>query len=140
MADIVFLVGKILFVALLVILLIAIMKTGIGLVKGQREGDKTWKLYIKSSPSQTKRGQVIPVLGPLSIGRSPNCDIVIQDPAVTGSHEHARVSLDDEDLVIEDMRSTNGTFVNKRQISAPTYLKAGDTIQIGDTHIEVRHA
>ena len=79
-------------------------------------------------------------MGPLSIGRSPNCDIVIQDPAVTGSHEHARVSLDDEDLVIEDMRSTDGTFVNKRQISAPTYLKAGDTIQIGDTHIEVRHA
>ena len=139
MADVSVLVGKIIFVALLVILLLAIMKSGVGLVKGQREGDKTWKLYIKRSSDKSRKGQSIPVLGPLSIGRSPGVDIVIQDKSITGRHEHAQVDIDHGELVIEDMHSTNGTWVNGHRIDTLTYLKPGDTIQIGDTYIEVQH-
>ena len=140
MADVLLLVGRIVFVALLVLLLLVIMKTGVGLVKGQREGDKTWKLYIKKGPDKNTKGQVIPVLGPLFIGRSSGADIIIQDPGITGRHEHAQVYLDNGELVVEDLHSTNGTWVNKQRIETPRFLKEGDTIRIGDTYIEVQHA
>lgn len=141
MADIVLLVGRIVFIAFLVLLLLAITKTGVGLVKGQREGDKTWKLYIRKGPDSAKKGQVIPVLGPLTIGRSPNADIVLQDEAITAQHEHAFVDIDNGgNLVIQDCGSRNGTFVNDRQIQRPVYLQPGDTIQVGNTLIKVQHA
>ena len=140
MADIVLLAGRIFFVALLVLLLLIVTKTGVGLVKGQREGDKTWKLYIKKGPDAESKGKVIPVLGPLTIGRASGADIVIQDKSITGRREHAQVDLDLGELTIEDLNSTNGTYVNKHKIDSLTYLKPGDTIQVGDTFIEVKRA
>jgi hypothetical protein len=140
MADIVLLAGRIFFVALLVILLLIVTKTGVGLVKGQREGDKTWKLYIRKGPDSESEGKVIPVLGPLSIGRASGADIVIQDNSITGRREHAQVGLDNGELTIEDLNSTYGTYVNKHKIDSITYLKPGDVIQIGNTFIEVKRA
>ncbi len=63
-----------------------------------------------------------------TIGRSPDCDIFLDD--VTVSRTHAVLLSNDGDFVIEDQSSLNGTFVNKRRIdSAP--LGDGDEVQIG---------
>ena len=50
MIDIVLLVGRLLFVALLYLFLFAIMKTGIGLVKGQRKREKAWEVSVERGP------------------------------------------------------------------------------------------
>ena len=63
-----------------------------------------------------------------SIGRSPDCDVFLDD--VTVSRRHAAVVADSAGVRIEDQGSLNGTYVNRQRIeSAP--LADGDEIQIG---------
>ena len=76
MIDIVLLIGRLLFVALLYLFLFAIMKTGIGLVKGQRKKEKTWSVAVEKGPKEL-RGAAIDVRGPIVVGRSPGADIVL---------------------------------------------------------------
>jgi len=64
----------------------------------------------------------------LSIGRSPGNDIVIDNLAVSGNH--ARLSLDQDHYVVEDMNSLNGTFLNNQRVRRSA-LKDGDEIVIG---------
>jgi pSer/pThr/pTyr-binding forkhead associated (FHA) protein len=66
--------------------------------------------------------------GSLSIGRSPGNDVVIDNLAVSG--HHAKLSLDQDHYVIEDMSSLNGTFLNNQRIRR-SLLKDGDEILIG---------
>jgi len=70
------------------------------------------------------------------IGRSPDADIHIDDPY--SSEFHARVGLQDERVVVHDLGSTNGTYVNGRRVTSPTSASRGDTVQIGKTILEVR--
>jgi hypothetical protein len=70
----------------------------------------------------------VPQEGSTTIGRSPDCDIFLDD--VTVSRNHATLRRDDSGFVIEDQGSLNGTFVNRRRIeSAP--LADGDEVQVG---------
>ena len=71
-----------------------------------------------------------------TVGRSPDADIIIDDPYA--SDFHARVSAEDGQTRVEDLGSTNGTYVNGRRITAPTGVVKGDTVQIGKTMLEVR--
>jgi pSer/pThr/pTyr-binding forkhead associated (FHA) protein len=64
----------------------------------------------------------------VSIGRSPDNGIVIDNPAV--SHYHARVFKEEDRLMIEDFGSLNGTFVNGQRVQMVT-LKPGDSVAIG---------
>ena len=136
MIDIALLVGRLLFVALLYLFLFAIMKTGIGLVRGQRKRERTWNISVERGPKEL-RGVSIVVRGPVIVGRSPGADIVIGAGYV--SARHARFSLMGQNLFVEDLGSTNGTMVNKQMISAPTALKNNDVVTVGDVSIRVRH-
>ncbi len=71
-----------------------------------------------------------------TVGRSAEADIIIDDPYA--SDFHARVSAQDGQTRVEDLGSTNGTYVNGRRITAPTGIAKGDTVQIGKTMLEVR--
>lgn len=72
--------------------------------------------------------------GEISIGRSPDNRMVIDNPAV--SHHHARVFKEQGRLVLEDFGSLNGTFVNGQRIQTVT-LKPGDSVAIGKHTIVV---
>ena len=137
MIDIALLVGRLLFVALLYMFLFAIMKTGIGLVRGQRKRERTWNISVERGPKEL-RGVSIVVRGPVIVGRSPGADIVIGAGYV--SARHARFSLMGQNLFVEDLGSTNGTMVNNQMIAAPTALKNNDVVTVGDVSIRVRHA
>ena len=52
------------------------------------------------------------------VGRSPDADITIDDPY--SSEFHARVGLQDDKVVVHDLGSTNGTYVNGRRVTSPT--------------------
>jgi pSer/pThr/pTyr-binding forkhead associated (FHA) protein len=77
----------------------------------------------------------VPVGGrPVGIGRSPDNDLPVDNLAV--SNYHARVYFDSGRLVVEDLDSLNGTFVNDLRVERAT-LHDGDSIWVGKHHIKV---
>jgi len=66
-----------------------------------------------------------------TIGNAPDCDLVVHQPVVSG--HHCRLSLYGEQYVLEDLGSTNGTFVNGYKLAAnsPVMVAATDTITLG---------
>ena len=72
---------------------------------------------------------------PISIGRAPDNDLHVDNLAV--SSHHARIFNDGGKLVVEDMNSLNGTFVNSQRVTRAT-LKPGDVVTVGKHSIEVR--
>lgn len=137
MIDYALLLIRLLFVALLYLFLFAIMKTGIGAVRGQRKRERTWSLSVEKGPKEL-RGVSIVVRGPVIVGRNPGADIVIGAGYVSG--RHARFGLMGQNLFVEDLGSTNGTAVNGQFINEPTALRNGDTVNVGDVAIRVRFA
>ncbi len=82
-------------------------------------------------------GKVFELNGEVTIGRSPGCGIATSyDPY--SSSVHARVFSEGGRLWVEDLGSTNGTFVNSERISQVTKLSKGDLLQVGATVFEVR--
>ena len=69
-----------------------------------------------------------PKVGRTLIGRSPECDIFLDD--VTVSRKHAVLVREDSEFTIEDQGSLNGTFVNRARIESAR-LRDGDEVQIG---------
>ena len=66
----------------------------------------------------------------LLIGRHEQCEIVIANPLI--SRRHSQILFDGSYCTIEDLGSTNGTFVNDRRLTAPHVLRSGDRVRIGD--------
>jgi hypothetical protein len=87
--------------------------------------------------SGAKEGLEVPLGGePLTIGRSAENGLVIRDD-YTSTH-HARLLLWGEEWVIQDLDSTNGTFLDGARVTVPTPVPLGATIQIGTTSFELR--
>ena len=134
MIDLVLFVGRILLVVVLYIFLFAVMRTGVGLVKGQRKDAAIWSVDVEKGV-RSLRGLHVDILGPVVIGRAPSSDIVIDEPYVSSSH--ARFTLQGPALVLEDLGSTNGTMVNGHLIEQPVTLREADEVQVGDTIMRV---
>ena len=66
-----------------------------------------------------------------TLGRSPTAEVRIDDPYASSAH--ARIFPRGQFMYIEDMGSTNGTYLNGRQLRKPEQLRVADTIRIGDT-------
>ncbi|MGE9809227.1 FHA domain-containing protein FhaB/FipA [Janibacter sp. G1551] len=70
------------------------------------------------------------------IGRNPECALALDDDFASG--RHARIYRDEAGWVLEDLDSTNGTFVGQQQIHGAVPVEAGTSIRIGQTVIELR--
>ena len=73
---------------------------------------------------------------PLTIGRSRDNGLVIRDD-YTSTH-HAKLMLWDDGWVIQDLDSTNGTFLDDERVTVPTPVPAGASVRIGTTSFELR--
>src|SRR5687767_11017487 len=65
------------------------------------------------------------------LGRGPGADIVLTDPGGEVSRQHARIVVRGTEAVLEDLVSTNGTFVNGERLDGPHVLGAGDSVRLG---------
>jgi pSer/pThr/pTyr-binding forkhead associated (FHA) protein len=72
----------------------------------------------------------------LQIGRGQSCDIRLTD--TYASTAHARISDRNGTWMVEDLGSTNGTYLNQRRVTSPAALAPGDRIRVGKTTLEVR--
>lgn len=72
----------------------------------------------------------------LMIGRSSKCQVVLSDTYV--SQVHARIFRKEDAYYIEDLGSTNGTYLNRRKVTGPTPVSRGDRARVGKTELEFR--
>ncbi|MCL4170595.1 UNVERIFIED_CONTAM: hypothetical protein GTU68_056501 [Idotea baltica] len=72
----------------------------------------------------------------LTVGRSAGCTITLDDTYV--SQIHARVTRADTGVVLEDLGSTNGTYLNRQRVATPVMMAIGDLFQVGSTVMELR--
>lgn len=82
------------------------------------------------------KGKSFPLGDEITIGRAERCHIILDDSYV--SQIHARVFAKGDVFMVEDMGSTNGTYVNRNRVTSPTELLRGDRLKIGKTVLEMR--
>jgi pSer/pThr/pTyr-binding forkhead associated (FHA) protein len=73
---------------------------------------------------------------PITMGRADDSTLVLDDDYA--STRHARLSLQGEEWYVEDLGSTNGTYLDRAKVSGPTRVPLGVPIRIGKTVIELR--
>ena len=73
--------------------------------------------------------------GVIMIGRGADCQIILDDDYV--STRHARVVSGENGVYVEDLGSTNGSYVNGQRITAPTTITMSDTVRIGRTILKL---
>lgn len=81
------------------------------------------------------RGRSFGLADELTVGRAAGCQVTLDDNYA--SQLHARIFRRDGTLYVEDLGSTNGTYLNTRKVSAPMALKRGDRLKIGATVMEL---
>jgi pSer/pThr/pTyr-binding forkhead associated (FHA) protein len=82
------------------------------------------------------KGKNFDLIDELIIGRADKCHIVMDDTYV--SQVHARIFSKGDTYMVEDLGSTNGTYLNRRRITSPSELQRGDRVKIGKTVMEAR--
>ncbi|HEY7257348.1 MAG TPA: FHA domain-containing protein [Solirubrobacterales bacterium] len=96
---------------------------------GGREGAEAW--LVAEQGGGLEAGERFDLFGGLSIGRSSEADVTIDDRYASGVH--ARIFSRGGQIYIEDMNSTNGTLLNEASLSGEAQLIDGDVVRIGDT-------
>jgi hypothetical protein len=90
--------------------------------------------FIVTEP-KAARGATFAIGDEITIGRAATCAIVMPDDSFV-SQLHARVYREAGSTMIEDLGSTNGTYLNGKRLTTPEQISKGDRVQIGSTVLE----
>ncbi len=101
-----------------------------------RPEPKRKQLYLRVVEPSAHQGQTFDLDDELTIGRSPGCGVPTPDD-IYASTLHARLFRRKDQLWVEDLGSTNGTYVNSERITQAHRLGKGDVLQAGSTVFEV---
>jgi pSer/pThr/pTyr-binding forkhead associated (FHA) protein len=98
--------------------------------------DKAVQLRLKVVDPPQRRGRVYELGEEVTVGRSPGCAVSLDDDSFISS-VHARVFRRSGELWLEDLGSTNGTWLNDERVDGPSRLQRGDRVKVGSTTLEV---
>ena len=73
----------------------------------------------------------------ITIGRDASCDLCLADSTVSG--HHARIIYRQGQWWLEDLNSTNGTYLNQTRLTEPVVLTVGDDIRCGQVHFNIEN-
>jgi len=136
MPDIILAILRIIFLGLVYLFVWQVARAiashlGISVRRQRKEGTRV--LFVRS---ESQQGQEFDVNDVVVLGRSAETDVVLDDPYA--SEFHLRLVSQENGMMLHDLGTTNGTYVNGRRVSAPTQLRRGDTIQVGKTVLEIK--
>lgn len=101
--------------------------------KGRR-ASAPGQLVIVEPPDQ--RGEAFQLADEITVGRGAGCGVYVDD--TFASTLHARVFRREGQLYVEDLGSTNGTWINRKRVHGPVPIHKGDRLKVGNTVLEVR--
>ena len=91
------------------------------------------RLVVVEPPES--RGIAYSLADEISVGRAPGCQVTVDDTFV--SQVHARVFSREGNYLVEDLGSTNGTYLNSKKVSGAMIMQRGDRLQVGNTVLEL---
>jgi pSer/pThr/pTyr-binding forkhead associated (FHA) protein len=100
---------------------------------GIRGGGSPTQLRLVEPAAQ--RGKAFPLGDEVTVGRAAGCSVTVDDTYV--SQIHARVFAQDGKYFVEDLGSTNGTYLNRTKVQGPMVMQRGDKLQVGSTVMEL---
>ena len=99
------------------------------------KGNYGLEIINSGNGKDLKDGSIIPIRSDLTIGRKDDNSIVISNQHVSGNH--AKIILRNDTLFIEDLNSTNGTYLNEKKINGKIKLSNKDEIKIGSVVFKI---
>jgi hypothetical protein len=101
----------------------------------QRRAGRSQDPHLKVLEPAGLRGHSYPLGEEITLGRAAGCQVPLED--AYASQVHARVFQRDGHWYVEDLGSTNGTYLNRRRVAGPMVIKRRDKLQIGNTVLEL---
>jgi hypothetical protein len=93
------------------------------------------RLVVARGTGRLTAGQAWLLRAPLTLGRAEDNDVVIEDTYASG--HHARLWIENNQVWIEDLGSTNGTLVNRAKIGGRSVLRPGSVVQLGSVTLRL---
>ncbi|MGH9292253.1 MAG: FHA domain-containing protein [Acidimicrobiales bacterium] len=107
-----------------------------GQVQAPIAADRAVPLRLRVVDPPQRRGRTFELGDEVTLGRSPGCAVSLEDDTFISSI-HARVYRRSGDLWLEDLGSTNGTWLNDERLQVPSRIQRGDRLKVGSTTLEV---
>lgn len=102
----------------------------------ERAAERRPALRLRIVEPAEHRGEIFDLGREVTMGRSSGCVVSLEGDTYASSL-HARVYPQDGQAWLEDLGSTNGTYLNDERLHAPTRLRRGDRVRVGGTVLEV---
>ena len=100
---------------------------------------KSVRLVVQRSPSLEEGGEFPLNSAPVTVGRGGQNDLVLTGDEFA-SARHARIEMRGDGAWVQDLESTNGTFVNGARVAGAQRLDAGDVLRVGETDLRVEES
>lgn len=114
----------------------AAVRTGTG-VRADSRAPRAFSPAHVAVTAGPLKGSSIPLgTAPVLVGRASTCTLVIDDDYC--SAKHCRIYLDGGTWMVEDLGSTNGTYLGNQKVTDPVPMREGDVVRIGATSLELR--
>ena len=140
-ADVLAFVLRLVFLALLYVAVGAMLlalRRGLAAAPSATGAREARLVLTEAAPVDGPVGRAVVLSGDATIGRRSACDVVLKDDSVSG--QHARLRRRGGRWEIEDLRSTNGTFVNGERVDGAAPLRPGDVIAVGTSRWQLEMA
>jgi pSer/pThr/pTyr-binding forkhead associated (FHA) protein len=91
--------------------------------------------HLRAVAPEPLKGRTYALGDEITVGRAAGCQVTLDDSYA--SQLHARVYSREGTWYVEDLGSTNGTYLNRRKVTGPMVMQRGDKLQIGNTILEM---
>ena len=102
----------------------------------QESSAESFIIEVESGSSMVLGPAEVPLRDQVLVGRGSECALQIKDPEA--SAQHARFTLRDDGVWLEDLNSSNGTVLDGREVKEPVKVRLGQTVSLGEVRLQLK--